>query len=381
MSYIYGANGAGKSYFCKIIRQIQSIILLSPILASGNTQLIDSLPLKELSSEIPTFRFSKAYEDSPTLFGISLMHKSVSYTYEFSIKNGIIISERLQKKFRRTETILERVSPSYLDISLKSELSSFLPNISVVKEDVLCLSMAAFLNNSLANELVSAIREIKVLNMATIKAGFNISEEAFSRDRIVKYLKVLQKADPTMDDLEVSFKDKKVERQKFSQDDFENREVIRETAKLSIESSHKIFLNGEVVDYVKMPFLQTESSGTIKLFIILPHLFEILETGGTLVLDEIENGLHPILVKELISLFNNQKTNPNNSQLICTSHDLTLIEDGVRRDQVWIICKNDMGVSSIKRVSKLLSMRGKVNLKQKYIEGAFGKIPQNFFKQ
>ena len=53
-----------------------------------------------------------------------------------------VISEKLTKKKRRTETILERTSPSFESIMLKSELKSFQDNVHVVKDNALCLSMA-----------------------------------------------------------------------------------------------------------------------------------------------------------------------------------------------------------------------------------------------
>lgn len=380
VAYIYGGNGTGKSFLCRILRQIQSIIMLSPILASGNNQLIDSGVFKNIIDSVPNFKFETSYNDKPTLLGLCIVIGKTAYTYEFTIKNGIIQTERLQKKYRRTETILERTSPSYTDIRLKSELASFETNLKVVKEEVLCLSMASFLNNSFAMQLIAAIREIPVLNMASLRVGMNIDEEAFSENRLDKYTRVLQKADPTMKELKVSFKEKKIERQKFNPDDFENKEIIMATAKIDVQSSHKVYKDGEVISTVKMPFFETESSGTIKLFTVLPHLFNILEQGGTLILDEIENGLHSNLVKDLVQLFYDEETNPYHAQLICTTHDVGLIEKGVRRDQIWIINKNEVGRSSMNRASRFLEVRGTANLKQKYLEGAFGKVPTSFFE-
>lgn len=379
VAYIYGSNGAGKSFFCKILRQIQSVIMLSPLLASGNTHLIDSSLFKDLVDSVPVFKFEASYEKKPTLLGLCIVIGKTAYTYEFTIKDGIIQTERLQKKYRRTETILERTSPLYTDIKLKSELLSFEPNLKVVKEEVLCLSMANFLNNQLAMTLINAIQSIPVLNMASLRVGMKIDEEAFCDERLAIYISILKKADPTMDALKVSFEDKKVERQKFNPDDFENKEIIMATAKIAVESSHNVFKNGKIVKTVKMPFFQTESNGTIKLFTVLPHLFNILEEGGTLVLDEIENGLHPNLVKDLVQLFYDEISNPHHAQLICTTHDVGLIEKNVRRDQVWIINKNEFGSSSINRVSSFMEIRGKTNLRQRYMDGAFGRMPDNFF--
>ena len=69
-----------------------------------------------------------------------------------------------------------------------------------------------------------------------------------------------------------------------------------------------------------MTFFAEESLGTVKLFTALPYLYDILESGGVLVIDEIENGLHLSLAKEIIGLFTNEESNPNHAQLICTSH-------------------------------------------------------------
>ena len=99
-----------------------------------------------------------------------------------------------------------------------------------------------------------------------------------------------------------------------------------------------------------------------------------------LVIDEIENGLHLSLAKEIVELFMNESTNPNHAQLICTSHQPLLLDGAFRRDQVWIASKNDLGKSSLHRLSDYKTSRAKVNLTNKILEGAFGCNPNIFFK-
>ena len=115
------------------------------------------------------------------------------------------------------------------------------------------------------------------------------------------------------------------------------------------------------------------------MFTMLPHLFDTLETGGILVLDEIENGLHLSLVKEIIGLFNSPQSNPKNAQLICTTHQPLLVSSSVKRDQVWIITKDLYGKSSIERLSNLKTSRANYNISNKLMEGAFGCNPDRFF--
>lgn len=379
VSYIYGANGAGKSNFCKAIMQLQNFLTISPLLASNNPQILELTPLKSRSINLDNpYKFNKLYTEKPSAFGIEILLEGIIYTYSFSTQNGKILSERLTKKNRRTETILDRTSPQFSDITLKSEMKSFVNNVSVVKENVLCLSMAAFLNIPLADSLVQTIQSIEVVNMAAIR--FNgITEEACTKERMNKYLKVLKFADPTLQDIRIAFNEKKVEKQKMNVPDLEDREFVIKSVQVNVSSIHQVYDGEEVADTCEMPFMQVESTGTIKLFGILPIIFDTLENGGVLIIDEIENGLHPVVVKQIIDLFLSEKTNPLHAQLICTSHSRELIETGVRRDQVWTVNKNPQGISSLKRVSTIPGMRAYENNGYKYLEDAFGNIPTTLF--
>lgn len=377
IAYIYGANGSGKSNFCKIILQIQRTIMLSPIRASNNPQLLDMLPLKdELAVQRNHFKFDVSGKERATSYSIQILIDDVLYTYSFSIaENYDVISEKLTKKKRRTETILERTSPSFESIMLKSELKSFQDNVHVVKDNALCLSMASFLNNKLATIIVATITNMQVVNMAAMRGLSNLSEETFSAEKKEEYLKILKSADPTLEDIQVEFNEKKVEKHALDSDDLENRAVVLKSVRVDVKSTHSIYDNHKAVSQSELPFLQIESNGTIKLLDILPTIFDALSTGNILIVDEIENGLHPTVVKKMIELFYNPETNPYNAQLICTTHNILLINEAVQRDEVWLMEKNEYGESSMKHISDIPGLRSYDKLGQKMIEGAFGAMP------
>ncbi len=378
IAYIFGANGSGKSNLCKIILQIQRIIMLSPIRASNNPQLLDMAPFKdELAVQRNHFKFDVSGKERSTSYEIQILIDDVLYTYSFSIaENNEILSERLTKKRRRTETILERISPKYEDITLKSELKSFQSNVHVVKSNALCLSMASFLNNETATMIVAAISNIQVVNMAAMRGLSNLNEETFSAEKKEEYLVILKSADPTLEDIQVEFNEEQVEKRPIDLDDFENRSVVLKSVRVDVKSTHNIYDRHKAVDRSILPFLQFESNGTIKLLNILPTIFDALSTGNILIVDEIENGLHPTVVKKMIELFYNPKTNPNNAQLICTTHNILLIDEAVQRDEVWLMDKNTYGESSIKHISDITGLRNYDKLGQKMIEGAFGAMPK-----
>lgn len=381
VSYIYGANGAGKSNFCKAVMQLQNFLSLSPIFAANNPQMLEMSALKSRFSNLDNpYKFNRIYADKPTHFGIEILLNGITYSYSFDTKGGRILTEKLTKKNKRTEVIMDRTSPLFTDIVLKSELKGFENNISVVKENVLCLSMAAFLNIKLADELLNTINSIKVVNMAAMNLN-HVTEEACTEERIKKYLKVLQVADATLQDIHVEFNEKKVERQKMNVPDLEDREFVVRRVQLDVLSTHKVYTEEDnTTEFCELPFMQIESTGTIKLFGILPVIFNALEEGGVLIIDEIENGLHPIVVKQIIDLFLSEDTNPNHAQLVCTSHSKELIESKVRRDQVWIVTKNKRGESSLRRISDIPGMRAYENNGYKYLEAAFSTIPVDIFK-
>lgn len=381
VSFLYGANGSGKTFFCKIVREIQRFLDWSPIIAMNNPQLMALPPIKGLETPINSFAFDVAYRDKPTVFSIDLIVDDVSYHYEFAVKNKLIERELLTKKRQRTEKLIDRTSPSFRDIVLRSELKGFDVTKQVVKGEALCLPVAALLNNPLATRIVTAIKEIQVVSMTAAKLDPARSRDSFSESRLEKYKKILQRADPTLRDIKISFEEEEIARQRIDSDDFENREVITTKTTVGVDTKHAVFENGAETDRTDIAFFANESLGTVKLFTALPYLFDVLEAGGILFVDELENGLHLSLAREIIELFTNEETNPNHAQLICTSHQPLLLDGDYRRDQVWIASKDSYGKSSLHRLSEAKHSRTKVKLSNRILEGAFGCNPDLFFRK
>ena len=291
-----------------------------------------------------------------------------------------IESELLTKKYRRTEKLIERTSSSFKDIILRSELKDFENKKQAVKEEALCLPIAALLNNKLASKIVDAIQGIQIVSMTAARLKPTKSKESFSDERLEKYLDIIQKADPTIRDIKVSFEEEELARQKIEIDDFENREIIATKTTVGVDTAHAVYENGEETSSTPISFFAEESLGTVKLFTALPYLFDVLESGGILFIDEIENGLHLLLAKEIIKLFINEETNPHHAQLICTSHQPLLVSGNFRRDQVWVTSKDNYGKSTLHRLNECKTSRAKVNLVNRLLEGAFGCNPDMFFE-
>lgn len=383
VSFLYGANGSGKTFFCKILREIQRILALSPLITATNSaQFLATPQIKGIDAPVKPFAFDTQYQDKPTTLGIDIVLDGVSYHYEFSLQGKTVVREILTKKFRRTEKLIERTSPSFKDILLRSDLKGFEPTKQTVKPEALCLPVAAMLNNPLAARLNAVICGIQVVSMAAGRLNPINPKKTFTEERIAKYIRIIQKADPTIRNISVSTSEEEIARQKIDTDDFENREIIAKKMTVSIDTKHAVYSNGEEQDsQVPITFFAEESLGTVKLFTALPYLYDVLEVGGVLIIDELENGLHLSLAKEIISLFSSEESNPNHAQLICTSHQPLLLDGDFRRDQVWVATKDSVGKSSLHRLSELQTPRAKVNLTAQILKGAFGCNPRLFFRQ
>lgn len=383
VSFLYGTNGSGKTFFCKILREIQRILALSPLITATNSaQFLATPQIKGIDAPVKPFAFDTQYQDKPTTLGIDIVLDGVSYHYEFSLQGKTVVREILTKKFRRTEKLIERTSPSFKDILLRSDLKGFEPTKQTVKPEALCLSVAAMLNNPLAARLNAVICGIQVVSMAAGRLNPINPKKTFTEERIAKYIRIIQKADPTIRNISVSTSEEEIARQKIDTDDFENREIIAKKMTVSIDTKHAVYSNGEEQDsQVPITFFAEESLGTVKLFTALPYLYDVLEMGGVLIIDELENGLHLSLAKEIISLFSSEESNPNHAQLICTSHQPLLLDGDFRRDQVWVATKDSVGKSSLHRLSELQTPRAKVNLTAQILKGAFGCNPRLFFRQ
>ena len=124
-----------------------------------------------------------------------------------------------------------------------------------------------------------------------------------------------------------------------------------------------------------------ESSGTKKLFGLLPFIAKSLLRGTTLVIDELDAKIHPVLLKYLIMTFSNMEKNKKGAQLIFTSHDLSTMNSEVfRRDEIWFAALDENHSS---QVYSLYEIRREDNERvnntaaydKQYLEGRYGADP------
>ena len=119
-----------------------------------------------------------------------------------------------------------------------------------------------------------------------------------------------------------------------------------------------------------------ESNGTNAYLELIGLVYKTLESGGIFVADEIDAHLHPLLTEQIVALFNSEKSNPKNAQLVFTTHNTNLLDlDILRRDQIWFTEKDEQ--TSVSELFSLddYSIRKDSKVEKKYLLGRFGAIP------
>ena len=121
--------------------------------------------------------------------------------------------------------------------------------------------------------------------------------------------------------------------------------------------------------------LEQESDGTQRMLELLGPIYDVLQSGAVLIMDELDTSLHAYITRELVQLFNNPKTNPGGAQLIFTTHDTTLLDPALfRRDQVWFTEKDRSGATDLYSLQDFSVRKGEA-MQKGYLVGRYGAIP------
>lgn len=125
--------------------------------------------------------------------------------------------------------------------------------------------------------------------------------------------------------------------------------------------------------------IEHESAGTKRILEILPAFVELEDPtiNRVYVIDEIDCRLHALATRRLIKFFKDSRTKTTRSQLLATTHALSLMDQELlRRDEMWLIERSQSTESSsMSSVSDFQDARKDLNLCRSYLEGRMGGLP------
>ena len=128
------------------------------------------------------------------------------------------------------------------------------------------------------------------------------------------------------------------------------------------------------LDFQDIFELKDESDGTRRLFDLIP-LINKFSQDFTIIIDEFDRSLHPMLTKQFFELFYKLNIEDSKTQLIITTHESTLLDlNLVRRDEIFFIEKNEDGASKLFSLNQF-KVRYDSKIEKAYLLGRYGAIP------
>lgn len=123
-----------------------------------------------------------------------------------------------------------------------------------------------------------------------------------------------------------------------------------------------------------VPFeVDEESDGTQRLLDILPILYLVLQNKGSFIIDEIDQSIHPYLLKSFLE--KHSATMETKGQLIFSTHESNLLDLNVLRpDEIWFAEKDKTGETHLYSLSDF-KPRYDLDIRKGYLNGRFGAIP------
>ena len=360
---IYGPNGGGKSSVLMAIKSLQNIVV-SPLtqlaFMKKKSEQLSDVSVEEVrknnsikNEEEVFYKWDEESENNPTEYSILFEIAKNQYRYELKVKKGTILEENLYIKDseEKFDALFERDEEG---VYLCNELNGF--DIENMNESLPLLSYIGMFKN--IQKIDNALRFF--YNIQTIDF------DAPDRDRTI-FVKTLEKDKTRI--LNVV--------QSMGIDIIDVRMEYDEDGRVkNIYTKHKL----ENEKFRELKF-EEESSGTRKIFSILPVVLNGIDKGRFFVIDELDAKLHPALLQRIIELFTNPKINNNGAQMLFTSHDMTTMNNKVfRRDEIWFSAINGHDESVLYSLVDFRKENGKkarndeIYSKQ-YLEGRYGADP------
>jgi len=120
--------------------------------------------------------------------------------------------------------------------------------------------------------------------------------------------------------------------------------------------------------------LDDESNGTQQFIRIFPKIKNALDTGSLAIIDELDSVLHPSLINEIFSWFNDPYRNANKAQLLFSAHNPALL-DALQKEQVFLTEKKSPEATRVYGAKDIKGLRREPSLSKKYLSGELGAIP------
>lgn len=374
---LYGANSSGKSNLIKAFAIMKDCVI-SSIKLNNNDPLL-----------FQPFKLAKNSVYEPTFFEVVFVLEKQIFRYGFEYNSKTIINEWLFEMKNKKENPLFIRTKEGIGVSDIFEEGKGKENAT--NDNRLFISLVAQLSGKISNRILQWFSDYNVLsgleNDLLPSGIYNNEYKKLSLEMLSGKLDGYELALKLFKDLKLGFADIEIietDGERFHKYRLSTGQSVLDTAKSNktLNTVHNKYDNrGNIIDTISCNNEIHESEGTKKIIDFSGPIFDTLNLGKILIVDELDSSLHPLITMQIIKLFNHPETNPNGAQLLFATHDTNLLSTDIfRRDQVWFTEKDEVEQTDLYSLDDFVfpdgtKVRKDANLEKNYIAGCYGAIP------
>ena len=362
---LFGGNASGKSNFTSVL-SIFRYYLFNKGIEKYNKE---------------GFRFGEEDKNSTIKVRNVVDDKIYEYILEINFNTKKIIKEKLYITALERKLVFERENNKIVkydkEIFSEYEITIGFINETLTDSDSVISRIIEWRVPEEIEKYIFYIDKIKINNYSD-DLGKYIYENKNNKKLVIEFLK---KIGIIVNDIEVyreknEFFLKNIRESKEFQilSEKEQEKLLSQIA--YIYRIHFVYEDNQKQKY-KLDYYE-QSAGTQKILSMFFPIYNLLNNGGVMIIDELDITLHYSLIKEIIKMFNSVEYNRKNAQLIFTTHNLLLLDFNLfREDQIWFLENNDVSTGTeLYSLSDIEGYKKNKYLLRDYLNGNFGGIPK-----
>ena len=394
---IYGENGSGKTNIVELFKLLQQSTMSRATDIAMNKmpkefwkiqeEMSEQLPTEirqifQLSFNLKEYRMLDEEEATEIEYGFKINNKDGFYYIKFDDE---IIEEKLYYMAGKQRAYLFQINKENNKITKNLNKNIFInekyneeliDGIDKYWGKYTFLSLLSFetieknkdyIDNNISKNIIEVIDRILLMTVHVDKGALKIIPNGFVK---VRKLNNIQKGIVKKDKLPEIKKYENVLNIFFTQAYADIKEVKYEINEKEDRIHYELYFNKMIGGQIKSIPSRLESDGTRR---ILNQFDTIIGSllGETVILDEIDNGIHDVLMKNIIMSIKDEIT----GQLIITTHNTLLLEI-LPKENIYILSTDYNGNKTINSIKEYgIKIQKNNNARDLYFKGVFGGIP------
>lgn len=394
---IYGENGSGKTNIVELFKLLQQSIMSRATDIAMNKmpkefwkiqeEMSDQLPTEirqifQLSFNLKEYRMLDEEEATEIEYGFKINNKDGFYYIKFDDE---IIEEKLYYMAGKQRAYLFQINKENNKITKNLNKNIFInekyneeliDGIDKYWGKYTFLSLLSFetieknkdyIDNNISKNIIEVIDRVWLMTVHVDKGALKIMPDGFVK---VRKLNNIQKGIVKKDKLPEIKKYENVLNIFFTQAYADIKEVKYEINEKEDRIHYELYFNKMIGGQIKSIPSRLESDGTRR---ILNQFDTIIGSllGETVIIDEIDNGIHDVLMKNIIMSIKDEIT----GQLIITTHN-TLLLEVLPKENIYILSTDRNGNKTINSIKEYgIKIQKNNNARDLYFKGVFGGIP------